>query len=135
MNVMPKSQGDAGISSDQNAKITLLHDCSIAYVEKRRVQGFIYKQLKESVDISKVGIITDEYPNAYAWLLANLYRVAGIQLYNDFEIRINIIPAEADFKKRCIFLREANLVDTHFNIELYCILMQFNYGTVSQNVC
>ncbi len=135
MNSMSKSQGDAGISSDQNATITLFHDCSVVYVEKRRVQGFIYGHLKETIDLSKVGLITDEYPNAYAWLLANLYRVAGIQLYNDFEIRINIIPAETNFEKRCIFLREANLIDTHFNIELYCLLMQFIYGKVSKNVC
>lgn len=135
MSVMPKSKGDAGISSDQNATITLFHDCSVAYVERRKVQGFIYGHLKETVDLSKVGLITDEYPNAYAWLLANLYRVAGIQLYKDFEIRINIIPAEASFEKRCIFLREANLVDKKFNIELYCSLMQFIYGKVSRNAC
>ena len=134
MNAMQQGQGDAGIGTNKDASITLFHDCSVAYVEKRTFQGFIFKQLKESVDISKVGI-TNVYPNAYAWLLANLYRVAGIQLYNDFEIRINIIPAESNFEKRCIFLGDANLVDTHFNIELYCLLMQFIYGKVSKNVC
>ncbi len=131
MEMRRNNLGDDGI---RNARITLFHDCSVAYVEKRKFQGFIFKQLKKSVDISKVGI-TNVYPNAYAWLLANLYRVAGIQLYNDYEIRINIIPAESNFEKRCIFLGDADLVDTHFNIELYCLLMQFIYGKVNKNVC
>ena len=117
------------------SKIMLLHDCKIAYVERPDFQGEIFEKLKKTVDISQVGIIMGDYPNAYAWLLANLYRVAGIQLYNDFEIRINLIPAETDFINKCIFLREAKLVDTHFNLELYSLLMEFIYGEVNKNVC
>jgi len=130
--VSDASQG--WIQKDENTCVTLFHGCSQIDVEKKKFQVIIYKFLKESCDITRVGKNNGKYMNAYEWLLSNLYRTAGIQLYSDYNIRINIIPAEVDFEKRCIFLTDAKLIDPDLNGKLYLVLRNLIYAKASKNV-
>ena len=127
--------GDGWILKQEEPVVTIFHGCSSTNVAKKQFQRVIYYSLKESTDISKLGKNNGRYLNAFEWLLANLYRVAGIQLYSDFNIRINIIPAEVDYQKRCIFLTDVDIINTELNNNLYGLLMEFIYGKVSKNVC
>lgn len=135
MGMQENNAGDDWIHRTIDPGVTIFHGCSFANVERRKFQFIIYKLLKETDDFSKVGKNKGKYINAYEWMLANMYRVAGIQLYSDYDIRINILPAEANYEKRCIFLTDAKIIHPELNNMLYAILMEFIYGKVSKNVC
>ena len=126
---------DGRIPANKDVGVTIFHDCSQVNVERKKVQVIIFQSLQESCDMSKIGKNKGQYLNAFEWLLSNLYRTAGIQLYNDYDIRINILPEQVDFKKKCIFLTDAHLIDTTFNSRLYIDLCELIYGKVSKNVC
>ena len=82
MEMQRSKAGDDGIrASIESSGVTIFHGSSCANVERKTFQIVIYQLLKESTDIAKVGKNNGKYINAYEWMLANVYRIAGIQLY------------------------------------------------------
>lgn len=127
---------DGCIPSTNDVGVTIFHGCSQKNIERKKIQVIIFQSLQESCDMSKIGKNHGMYLNAFEWLLSNLYRTAGIQLYNDFNIRINILPEQVDFQKKCIFLTDAQIIDPEFNSRLYIDLWEMIYGkSPSNNVC
>ncbi|MBR6252824.1 MAG: hypothetical protein IKR04_03185 [Clostridia bacterium] len=135
MGMQQNNAGDDWIRRDFDPGVTIFHGCTFANVERRKFQVVIYKLLKDSTDISKVGKNGGQYINAYEWMLANVYRIVGIQLYSDFDIRLNVLPEEPDNKNRCVFLTDVTIIHPELNNMLYSNLMEFVYGKVSQSVC
>ena len=45
--------------------------------------------------------IVDYYLDAVEWLEINMYRIAGIQLYDDGEIRLNLSPEYIEKDEKC----------------------------------
>ena len=126
---------DDRIPVNRDVGVTIFHGSSQVNIERKKFQVIIFQSLQESCDMSKIGKNKGKYLNAFEWLLSNLYRTAGIQLYSDYDIRINILPEQVDFKKRCLFLTDAQIIDTKFNSKLYIDLCELIYGKVSKNVC
>lgn len=67
----------------------------------------------------------DDYMDAYEWISINLHRVAGIQLYSDGEIRLNLDRSKMVSKGTCMFLSEAPMKHHDFDNVLYEELLQF----------
>ena len=135
MGMQCNNAGDDCIRRDVDPGVTIFHGGTFANVDRRKFQVVIYKHLKDSTDISKVGQNGGKYINAYEWMLANVYRIVGIQLYSDFDIRLNVLPEEPFCSNRCVFLTDVTIIHPELNNMLYSHLMEFVYGKVSQSVC
>lgn len=135
MKMQSRKDGDDRIPIDTDPGVTIFHGCSSTNVDRRKFQVVIYKQLKSSTDISKIGKNRGKYINAYEWMLANVYRIVGIQLYSDYEIRLNVISDEPFSKNQCVFLTDVTIIHPELNNLLYSNLMEFIYGKVSHSVC
>lgn len=117
------------IYSELDATITIIHDTNSLVMSKHHFQNLVYYLMKQKFDVSKLGKLANKYVNAFEWILANLYRVAGIQLYSDCEIRLNLLPSEIKNGKKCLFLMEDdNIEDRDFDIVLYAFLFDLIYG-------
>ncbi len=77
------------------------------YIDLDRLQRELYTLLRETEEFSRLYDIRDKYVNAYEWLLGNLYRTYSIQLYDDYEIRLNV--ESKDGTGKTLFLSEAEL--------------------------
>ena len=119
---------------EENEEITLFHDKTLISLDKTQFEACFYEFMKELFDTSLIGSYSDAYVNAFEWLLANLNRTSGIQLYNDGEIRLNITPSRIEDNKKCIFLKEDSVKDRNLDFTLYIYLYDIIYGDSSSDV-
>ena len=115
--------GDAVKLEEQS--ITILRDNNFREVSKDKLETYLYNLMEEMCDLIYLCELREYYVDAFEWLIANLYRTAGIQLYSDGEIRINLTWNEiADTDCRCIFMSESEIKNTNLNTILFDELMR-----------
>ncbi len=88
-------------------------------------------KIHELFDVTQIGTQIDSYINAFEWLLANIYRIVGIQLYNDGEIRLNILPSRIKENRKCLFLKEDHIQNRELDFELYSFLVSIFNNSIS----
>ena len=114
--------------------ITIIHGDKCINFLKEQLESYVFFEGKKLFDTTKLGSLNDDYYNAFEWILANLYRIIGIQLYNDGEIRLNIIPSQIVDGKKCIFLKLDSLRDRSMDNALYLCLFNLLYGQPINNI-
>ena len=103
----------------QQAIITIIHGTQNRSLPREHFEAYLFNQMDEMSQTDKLIQPRTDYIDAYEWLLANLYRVAGIQLYDDGEIRLNISPGEIKDNKKCIYFLESPISNRNLDSVLY----------------
>ena len=116
--------------------ITIIRGNIIRKVDRTFLEDFILRLTQDFFEAKYIGEAKPKtgdlvnYINAFEWLSFNLYRTAGVELYSDGEIRLNLLLEFTDYNKKCVFLYEAPLFDRDLDAELYSTLidvMQYHY--------
>ena len=118
---------DAERTELEKIYVTILHGEQSRGFIKEHLEAYLYDVFKQVSDLAKLEEIRDSYIDAFEWLLANLYRTAGIQLYDDGEIRINISPCDIKDNKKCILLSESDISNRNLDSVLYDELQRLMY--------
>ena len=103
----------------QQLFVTISKDNLVRDVVAEQLEGYIYDIMREIMNMDRMYEFRDYYLNAFEWLLANISRTAGIQLYDDKEIRLNFRPSMIEDGKKCIFLGESPMENRAFDSVLY----------------
>ena len=94
----------------EEQSITILRDNRLREVSKEKLETFLFNMMEEMCDLLYLCELREYYVDAFEWLISNLYRTAGIQLYEDGEIRINLTWSEIYRTEcKCIFLGSSNI--------------------------
>ena len=113
---MTNPQMDASI---HEIFVTVSKGSMVRHLLKEQFEGYLCDFMEEIMDMDRISELREYYLNAYEWILLNLYRIAGLQLYEDGEIRINISPSKMMGNKKCIFLKESEIENRNFDRILY----------------
>jgi hypothetical protein len=108
--------------------VTIMHGLNVTNVFKEQLLRYTYSYANQLFDITRLGAEKESYINAFEWLMANIFRVNGIQLYEDGEIRLNISPSQIKNNKKCLFLIDDNVLNRELDGELYVMLFDLIYG-------
>ncbi len=111
-----------------NEVVSIIHGSDVVNFDKPSFESFIFDKMKESFDISTLSGYFESYANAFHWLFANLYRTAGIQIYDDEEIRLNIIPSQIVDDKKCLLLKQDDIENREFDIVVHAFLFECIYS-------
>ena len=109
--------------------ITIIRGNFIRKVNRVFLEDFILRLTQDFFDAKYIGEAKPNskdlinYINAFEWLSFNIYRTAGIELYSDGEIRLNLLLEYTEYTKKCVFLHEAPLFDRDLDLELYSTLI------------
>lgn len=120
------------------SSITILWGNQVKKIDRNILEDNLLKYAQdffneryENPDSPKIEVeFLDNYLNAFEWLSFNMYRTAGIELYADGEIRLNLMLEYTDYTKKCVFLTEAPILDRGLDLDLYnklLELMMFHY--------
>jgi hypothetical protein len=116
------------IKDPEDAIVTIIHGEKSINVLKDQLKGYLFYTAKEKSDTTLMGTAKKAYYNAFEWIIANMFRIIGIQLYEDGEIRLNIIPSQIVDGKRCILLKRDIIKDRSLDNALYMSLFDLIYG-------
>jgi hypothetical protein len=118
----------------QDPIVTIIYGESSVNVFAEQLRAYLYSTAKEKSDISLMGTLKKAYYNAFEWILANLYRIIGVQLYDDGEIRLNINPSQIVNGEKCILLKLDEIKDRSLDNSLYICLIDLIYGKPEGNM-
>ncbi|MBR3280807.1 MAG: hypothetical protein IKI57_03020 [Clostridia bacterium] len=111
---------DSEVVKLEEQSITILKDNHFREVSKEKLESYLYTLMKEMCDLIYLCEMRDYYNDAFEWLISNLSRTAGIQLYSDGEVRINLTWSEiANTGSKCIFMSESELKSCNLNEVLF----------------
>ena len=112
-------QDSESVKLDEQS-VTIFMDNLFREISVEELKDYLYSMMQEMCDLIYLCELREYYNDAFEWLIANLYRTAGIQLYADGEIRINLTWSEiANTDCRCIFMGESEIKNCNLNTILY----------------
>ena len=88
-------------------------------IEREIIETYLYELAEQVTDISDMYDGSENYKDAFEWILINLFRISGVQLYSDGEIRLNISRGFIEDDKKCVFLRDSKILNRNFDQILY----------------
>ncbi len=128
---MKRNRDAVKVQNPGDTVVAIMHGSNSINVFKEQLMTYVYTYANELCDITKMGTDKKSYLNAFEWLIANLFRTAGIQLYEDGEIRLNLSPPKIVNGKKCLFLLKDDIQNREIDRDLYMVLFDLIYGKTS----
>ncbi len=104
---------------ESSLQVTIQMGNTFRTVEREMLETYLYELAEQMTDISDMYDGSENYKNAFEWILTNLIRISGVQLYSDGEIRLNITKGFIEDDKKCVFLKDSKVLSHEFDQILY----------------
>ena len=104
---------------DSTLQVIIQVGSAFRTVEREILETYLYELAEQMTDISDMYDGSENYKDSFEWILTNLFRISGVQLYSDGEIRLNISKGFIEDDKKCVFLRDSKVLNRKFDQVLY----------------